>query len=181
MLTLSALHAIRGFRMPFALKGILLPFAISLKVIRHPFARCKNLFDYRMQYPFRGFFRFCMRYLIPFCTLQKGIGCLLDLKQKGASNPFKKCNTCVCVTWNSSLPLSENRRKILQIQKENVLVWIRSELRLQYCLRKPCKLQYRWDDINPNKKMYATFKNLLTIYEPYTHQGLSNLTTFSPI
>ncbi len=29
--------------------------------------------------------------------------------------------------------------------------------------------------------MQATFKNLFTIYEPYTHQGLSNLTTFSSI
>jgi hypothetical protein len=29
--------------------------------------------------------------------------------------------------------------------------------------------------------MEAAFKNLLTIWELYTHQGLSNHTTFSPI
>jgi hypothetical protein len=38
LLTLSALHAIRGFRMLFALKGIWQPFAIVLKAISDPFA-----------------------------------------------------------------------------------------------------------------------------------------------
>ncbi len=53
LLKLSALHAIRGFCMPFALKGIWKPFAIALKAIRHSFARCKKVFDYRkMQYSF---------------------------------------------------------------------------------------------------------------------------------
>jgi hypothetical protein len=50
LLSLSALLAIRGFRMQFALKGILLPFAIALKAISDPFASCRKVFDYRMQY-----------------------------------------------------------------------------------------------------------------------------------
>ena len=49
---------------------------------------------------------------------------------------------CACYMKQSSTfkNLSENRRKILKIQKENVIVWI--ELRLQYCrrnLRIACK------------------------------------------
>jgi len=52
LLKLSPLHAIRGFCMPFALKGIWKPFAIALKAIRLSFARCKKVFNYRMQYSF---------------------------------------------------------------------------------------------------------------------------------
>jgi hypothetical protein len=61
--TLSALHAIRRFRLQFALKGILLPFAMALKAISDPLASCRKKFDYRMQmlFYFRGFFGFCMR------------------------------------------------------------------------------------------------------------------------
>jgi hypothetical protein len=50
--TLSALHAIRRFRMQFALKGIGLPFALDQKAISDPFASCRKEFDYRMQYSF---------------------------------------------------------------------------------------------------------------------------------
>jgi hypothetical protein len=55
LLTLSALHAIRRFRMEFALKGIRLPFAMALKAISDPFASCRTEFeefDYCMQYSF---------------------------------------------------------------------------------------------------------------------------------
>jgi hypothetical protein len=38
--------------MQFALKGILLPFAMALKAISDPFASCRKEFDYRMQYSF---------------------------------------------------------------------------------------------------------------------------------
>jgi hypothetical protein len=54
------------------------------------------------------------------------------------------------------------------------------EHRLQYCLRKQSRLQYRRENIKI-KKMEATFKNFFTIYDPYTHQGLSNHCTLSPI
>jgi hypothetical protein len=40
-------------------------------------------------FDFRGFSVFCMRYLIPFCKLQKGNCFFLELEQKGACNPFK--------------------------------------------------------------------------------------------
>ncbi len=41
---------------------------------------------------FRGFFRFCMRYLTPFAFLPKGGRLPLELKQKG-SNLSKQCKT----------------------------------------------------------------------------------------
>jgi hypothetical protein len=61
------------------------------------------------------------------------------------------------------------------------------ELRLQYCLRnlriasKAVQVAIPLGQFKSEKKMQATFKNLFTIYEPYTHQGLSNHTTFSSI
>ncbi len=99
LLSLSALHAISRFCMQFALKGIWLPFAIALKAISDPFASCRKVFrlPHAILLYFRGFFGFCMRYLIPFCKLQKGIWYLIELDQRGASNPFKKCNTSVCM------------------------------------------------------------------------------------
>ncbi len=44
LLSVSALHAICGFRMQFA------PFAIAQKAISDPFASSRKVFDYRMQY-----------------------------------------------------------------------------------------------------------------------------------
>jgi hypothetical protein len=50
LLKLSALHAIRKFCMQFALDGILLFIEIALQAISDPFASCRKVFDYRMQY-----------------------------------------------------------------------------------------------------------------------------------
>jgi hypothetical protein len=38
--------------MQFALKGILLPFAIAVKAVSDPFASCRKELDYHMQYSF---------------------------------------------------------------------------------------------------------------------------------
>ncbi len=46
-LTLSALHAIRRFRVQRELKGDRLPFATALKVIRVLFATCQKEMVYR--------------------------------------------------------------------------------------------------------------------------------------
>jgi hypothetical protein len=62
-----------------------------------------------------------------------------------------------------------------------------SELRLQCCrrnLRIACKavqVAIPLGELKLKFKMEATFKNLFTICELYTHQGLSNHTTFRPI
>jgi hypothetical protein len=37
------------------------------------------------------------------------------------------------------------------------------------------------EELKLNKKMDATFKNLFTIHDPYTHQRLSNYRTFNTI
>jgi hypothetical protein len=47
--TLSALHAIRKFRLQF---DILLPFATALKAISDPLASCRKEFDFRTQCSF---------------------------------------------------------------------------------------------------------------------------------
>jgi hypothetical protein len=52
LLTLATLHAIRRFRMQFALKGILLPFAVAVKAVIDPFASCRKELGYHMQYSF---------------------------------------------------------------------------------------------------------------------------------
>ncbi len=77
--TLSALHAIRRFRLQFALKGIWLPFAMALKAISDP---ANALLFSRI---------FWILYAVanPFWQKLQGIWYLLELKQKGASNPFK--------------------------------------------------------------------------------------------
>ncbi len=104
---ISTMHAIRRFLMQFALKGIWLPFATALKGISDPFVSCRkgNRLPHAILFDFRGFFGFCMGYLIPFCKLQKGIWYLLELEQKGSCNPFK--NKCLHEpgTGNSPLPL----------------------------------------------------------------------------
>jgi hypothetical protein len=66
-------------------------FAIALKADIDPFASCKKVFAYRVQYPFVSqiFSNFVCGALIPFCKLQKGILYLLELKQNGESNPCK--------------------------------------------------------------------------------------------
>ncbi len=74
LLTLSALHAIRRFRMQSALKGIWLPFATCPKGNQWPFCKLQEgiRLPHAILFDFRGFFEFCMRYLIPFCRLPKG-------------------------------------------------------------------------------------------------------------
>jgi hypothetical protein len=99
LLSVSALHAIRGFRMQICSKGYLIIFSNSSKGNQRPF--CKLQEGIRLPHAillhFHGFFGFCMRYLITFCKLQKGIWYLLELDQKGANNPFKQCNISICM------------------------------------------------------------------------------------
>jgi hypothetical protein len=62
--------------------------------------------------------------------------------------------------------------------------------RLQYCLRNlriACKAVQvaiplgELGEIKKKKKIEATLKNLFTIHDPYTHQGLSNHSTLGTI
>ena len=88
LLTLSALHAIPH---DIFSKGYLITFCNCSKGNQTPFCKVREgiRLPHAIPFYFRGFFQFCLRYLIPFCTLQKGIQYLLDLKQKGAINPYK--------------------------------------------------------------------------------------------
>jgi hypothetical protein len=87
---------------------------------------------------------------------------------------------------STSKNLFVNRRKIQKIYNNKVYL---SELEpgcniacgIRELHAKQCRLQYRWENLNQNKKMEAKFKNLFTILDPYTHQGLSNHKTSSPI
>jgi hypothetical protein len=59
--------------------------------------------------------------------LQKGIRYLSDLKQKrGQVTLSNNVISVFACALHDSLPLSENRIKILKIQKENVFIWIRA-------------------------------------------------------
>jgi hypothetical protein len=90
LLSLSALHAISRFRMQLALKGIWLPFAIALQVIRDPFASCRKEFDYRMQYfLFSRIFWILHVVANPFWQFAKRNLKIFGAETKGASNPFK--------------------------------------------------------------------------------------------
>jgi hypothetical protein len=84
---------------------------------------------------FRGFFRFCMRYLIAFCTLQKGIWYLLDLKQKGARTLSNNVTSVfACALHETILYLSlKKEEKFWKYRKKMYLSGL--ELQLQYCLR----------------------------------------------
>jgi hypothetical protein len=51
--------------------------------------------------------------------------------------------------------LSENRRKILKMQKEIEFVWIRAPAAIlpaesANCMQRSAGLQYRWENINQN-------------------------------
>jgi hypothetical protein len=76
--------------MQSALKGIWLPFVTALQAISDPFASCKKVIDYRIEY-FLIFADFLILHAVsnPFLQVEKGIGYLLELEQKGARNSFK--------------------------------------------------------------------------------------------
>jgi hypothetical protein len=69
-----------------------------------------------------------MRYLIPFCTLQKGIRYLLDLNKRGQVTLSNNVTSVFGCALHETIPylslkIEEN---ILKMQKENVFVWIRA-------------------------------------------------------
>jgi hypothetical protein len=76
----------------YALKGILSPFETALKGISDPFANCRKVFDYRMQYSLilTDFFGFALHAIYnPFLQAAKSNLIPLELEQKEASNTFK--------------------------------------------------------------------------------------------
>jgi hypothetical protein len=88
----------------------------------------------------------------PLLHTAKGIRYLLDLKQKGQVTLSNNATSVFACALHEKIlkTLSENRRKNLKIQKENVFVWIRAPAAIlpaesANCM---CKLQYRWDNLN---------------------------------
>jgi hypothetical protein len=86
---------------------------------------------------------------------------------------------------STSNNVSINRRKIQKIYNNKVYL-PELETRLQYCLRnlriacKAVQVTIPLGELkNKNKKTESTFKNLFTIQDPYTHQGLSNHSALS--
>ncbi len=124
-------------------------------------------------------FFFCSkRYLIPFCSMQKGISYRLKNPKKSAKIKVY-CMRCSITLWHFA-----KRAQITfgAVAKVNLLPFGLN------CMRNPriaCNadhvLPYRWENINKNIKWEARFKNFITIRDSYTHQGLSNHITFRPI
>ncbi len=122
---------IRRFLMLFALRCIWLPFAVALKATSDPFASCKKLFDYRMQYSciFADFVYF---HAVPNPLLHTSERNLIPFraKTKGGQGTLSNDVTCfhVTVTWNNPLPLriSLKTEKILWKYKKSVFVQIRA-------------------------------------------------------
>jgi hypothetical protein len=92
LLTLSALHAIR--RLPHAIcsKGYLITFCNSSKGNQRPFCKLQEgiRLPHAILFDFRGFFGFCMRYLIPpFLQVAKKNLIPLRAGTKGGKKPFQ--------------------------------------------------------------------------------------------
>ncbi len=121
-----------------------------------------------------------MRYLIPFCTLQKGIRYLLDLnpKQKGQITLSNNVTSVfACALHETSLYLSlKIKEKLWKYRKKMFLSGL--ELRLQNCLRNlriACKAV---QVAMPLGQLKLEKLNLFTIYEPFTHQWLRPIQSY---
>jgi hypothetical protein len=83
-----------------------------LKAISDPLASCRKEFDYRMQYSviFAEFFWILQSVAYPFWHAAKRYLISFRAEQKGASNPFKKCNisVCMCLLHETILYLQES-------------------------------------------------------------------------